>query len=88
MSASDRDPRVLVVEDDEHIRDLAVLGFIEVVRHIPKHWQMLRDIRARIRSGQVALVVLVDYPGFNMRVAEAAADGEVDDDASGSDTDG
>jgi lipid-A-disaccharide synthase len=65
------------VELDEHIRGLAVLGFVEVLRHIPKHWQMLRDVRARIRSGQVALVVLVDYPGFNMRVAEAAAEAGV-----------
>ena len=58
---------------DEHIRGLAVLGFVEVLRHIPKHWQMLRDVRARLATGEVALVVLVDYPGFNMRVAEAAA---------------
>ena len=28
---------------------------------------------ARIESGRVALVVLIDYPGFNMRVAAAAA---------------
>lgn len=60
------------VEIDEHIRDLAVMGFVEILRHIPKHWRMLRDIRARLRSGQVALVILVDYPGFNMEVAEAA----------------
>ena len=65
------------VELDEHIRGLAVLGFVEILRHVPKHWQMLRDIRKRIRSGQVALVILVDYPGFNMRVAEAAAEAGV-----------
>jgi lipid-A-disaccharide synthase len=34
---------------------------------------MLGDARAQLRSGRVALVVLVDYPGFNMRVAEMAA---------------
>lgn len=61
------------VEIDEHIRELAVLGFVEVLRHLPKHWRMLRDVRTRLASGQVALVILVDYPGFNMRVAEAAA---------------
>jgi len=61
------------VHIDEHIRDLAVLGLVEVLRHVPKHWRMLRDLRAQLRSGQVALVVLVDYPGFNMRVAEMAA---------------
>ena len=61
------------VQLDEHIRDFAVLGFVEVIRHVPKHWRTLAALRARIQSGNVALVVLVDYPGFNMRVAEAAA---------------
>jgi lipid-A-disaccharide synthase len=62
---------------DEHVRGLAVLGLVEVLRHIPNHWRILRQLRARVRSGQVRLVVLVDYPGFNMRVAEAAADAGV-----------
>lgn len=62
---------------DEHIRELAVMGVIEVVRHIPRHWAMLADIRARLKSGSVALVILVDYPGFNMRVAEAATEADV-----------
>jgi len=65
------------VEIDEHIRGLAVLGFVEVLRHLPKHWAMLRDLRARIASGNVALVILIDYPGFNMRVAEMAAEAHV-----------
>jgi len=59
---------------DEHIRGLAVMGFIEVLRHLPKHWQMLSAIRGQLRSGTVSLVILIDYPGFNMQVAEAAAD--------------
>ena len=62
---------------DEHIRGLAVMGFIEVLRHIPKHWAMLSAIRRQLRSGSVALVVLVDYPGFNMQVAQAAAEAGV-----------
>lgn len=65
------------VSIDEHIRGLAVLGFVEVLRHLPRHWGMLRDVRARLRAGGVALVVLVDYPGFNMRVARAAAEAGV-----------
>lgn len=62
---------------DEHIRGLAVMGFVEVLRHLPKHWAMLARLRKRLRSGNVALVVLVDYPGFNMRVAQAAAEAGV-----------
>jgi lipid-A-disaccharide synthase len=65
------------VKLDEHVRELAVMGFVEVIRHMPKHWGMLADIRTRLRSGSVALVILVDYPGFNMRVAQAASDAGV-----------
>ena len=62
---------------DEHIRGMAVLGLVEILRHIPKHWRLLDDLKTRLRSGSVALVVLVDYPGFNMRVAQAAAEAGV-----------
>ncbi|MFN8718241.1 MAG: lipid-A-disaccharide synthase [Gemmatimonadaceae bacterium] len=56
----------------EHVERLAVMGFVEVLQHVPKHWRLLRTVRARIESGSVALVVLLDYPGFNLKVAEAA----------------
>jgi len=56
----------------EHAEQLAVMGFVEVLRHVPKHWALLHELKRRIRSGQVALVVLIDYPTFNMKVAEAA----------------
>lgn len=62
---------------DEHIRGLAVMGLVEVLKHLPKHRAMLRALRERLRSGNVALVILVDYPGFNMRVAQAAAEAGV-----------
>ena len=51
---------------------LAVMGFVEVLRHVPRHLALLRDIRRRLASGSVKLVILVDYPGFNLKVAEAA----------------
>ncbi len=56
----------------EHNEHLAVMGFVEVLRHVPKHWQLLRRIDARLRSGTIDLVVLLDYPGFNMKVASLA----------------
>jgi len=62
---------------DEHIRGLAVMGLVEVLKHLPKHRAMLAALRRRLRSGNVALVILVDYPGFNLRVAEAAAEAGV-----------
>ena len=64
------------VELIEHVEQLAVMGFVEVLRHVPKHWALLRNLRRRIRSGNTALVVLIDYPGFNMKLAaEATAAG-------------
>jgi lipid-A-disaccharide synthase len=65
------------VKLDEHIRGMAVMGFVEVIKHIPKHWQLLAAIRSQLKSGSVSLVILIDYPGFNMQVAEAAADAGV-----------
>ncbi|MEN9509876.1 MAG: lipid-A-disaccharide synthase [Gemmatimonadota bacterium] len=60
------------VEIIEDVERLAVMGFVEVLRHVPKHWQLLRQLEARMRSRRVALVVVLDYPGFNMKVAAAA----------------
>ena len=56
----------------EPVERLAVMGFVEVLAHVPKHWALLRMLRARIESGRVGLVILIDYPGFNLKVADAA----------------
>ncbi len=53
-------------------RTTGVVGFIEILRHVPAHWSMMRTIRERLRSGRVQLVICVDYGGFNLRVAAAA----------------
>lgn len=60
------------VELLEHSERLAVMGFVEVLQHVPKHWRLLRTLERRLRSGSVGLVVLLDYPGFNLKVADAA----------------
>jgi lipid-A-disaccharide synthase len=60
------------VELIEHSDTLAVMGLTEVIRHLPHHWSLLRSVRGRLRSGAVRLVILVDYPGFNLRIARQA----------------
>lgn len=60
------------VELIENAEKLAVMGFLEVLKHVPRHWALLRQLKARLRGGQVALLVLIDYPGFNMKLAAAA----------------
>ncbi len=54
-----------------------VVGFVEVLRHLPAHLRLLRAVKAQLRSGHVGLVMLIDYPGFNLRVARAAHDAGV-----------
>jgi lipid-A-disaccharide synthase len=51
----------------------AVMGFAEIVRHLPRHLSLLRRLDAHLATGQVALVVCVDYGGFNLRLAALAA---------------
>ena len=66
------DMRHAGVELIEHAERLAVMGFVEVLKHVPLHYRLARELRRRIRGGRVALVVLIDYPGFNMKIAAAA----------------
>lgn len=65
------------VELLEHVERLAVMGVIEVLPHLARHWALRARLRRRIRTGNVALVILVDYPTFNMKVAEAATEAGV-----------
>lgn len=64
--------RAAGVELIRHIDTLAVMGFVGVLKQIPRHWGLLHDIEDRLRGGTVDLVVLVDYGGFNLHVAAAA----------------
>jgi lipid-A-disaccharide synthase len=56
----------------ERTDTLAVMGFVEVLRQVPHHYRLLKSLGDRLRGGSVALVVLIDYPGFNMRLARIA----------------
>jgi lipid-A-disaccharide synthase len=69
--------RAAGVELIEHTGKLAVMGFVEVLETIPRHWSLLQKIKQRLRTGNVAAVVLVDYPDFNMFVASAAKEAGV-----------
>lgn len=55
------------------IEDLTVIGLVEVLKKVPAHLRLLRVIERRLARGDVRLIVLVDYPGFHLRVAAAAS---------------
>lgn len=67
-----REMRASGVEILEDAEAMAVMGVVEVIRKIPHHWRLLRELETRLASGSVALLVVIDYPGFNMKVAAAA----------------
>lgn len=49
-----------------------VLGFVEVLGKIPAHLRLLRSLESEFRAGKYDLALLIDYPGFHVRLAEAA----------------
>ena len=57
--------------------ETGVMGFVEIIRHIPRHWELLETIRKRLETRQVQLLIVIDYPGFNMKAAQAACDAGV-----------
>ena len=54
--------------------DLAVLGFWEVARRFRFFQKLLRQTVDEIRSRRPACLILVDYPGFNLRLARRVRD--------------
>lgn len=56
----------------KHYRDLAFMGFAEVVKNLPTILQNIRFCKQDILSFQPDTLVLIDYPGFNLRIAEWA----------------
>lgn len=49
--------------------DISVLGLLETVRHIPKLLRVRREIFSKIAERLPEMVLLVDFGGFNLRVA-------------------
>jgi len=50
------------------------MGLTEVVASLPRHLALLRDLDRDFRRRRYDLLLAVDYPGFNLRLAERARD--------------
>jgi len=53
-----------------HIRDMAVVGFTEVLRHLPFLRKVMRTLEREVAARRPVLAILIDYPGFNLRLAK------------------
>jgi lipid-A-disaccharide synthase len=60
------------VETLAGLDELAVMGFVEVIRHLPFFIQLRKRVFAALESEGVDLVIPIDYPGFNLRLARHA----------------
>jgi lipid-A-disaccharide synthase len=52
-----------------HICDMAVVGFTEVVRHLPFLRRVMHTLEKEVARRRPTVAILIDYPGFNLRLA-------------------
>ncbi|HID39944.1 MAG TPA: lipid-A-disaccharide synthase, partial [Calditrichaeota bacterium] len=52
-----------------HIKEMAFLGLSEVIKHLPFIRRVQMDLLDKAEKEKPAAAILVDYPGFNLRMA-------------------
>ena len=53
----------------QHYRDLAYMGFWPVIKHLPTILRGMKHCQKDILEWQPDVLILVDYPGFNLKIA-------------------
>ncbi|MBP3774309.1 MAG: lipid-A-disaccharide synthase [Bacteroidaceae bacterium] len=53
-----------------HYKEIAYMGFIPVLRHLPTILRAMKECRHSIESWKPDVLILVDYPGFNLSIAK------------------
>ncbi len=53
-------------------KDVAYMGFVDVFLHLPAILKNIKFVKQDIAEYKPDVVILVDYPGFNLRIAEFA----------------
>ena len=56
----------------KHYRDLAFMGFAEVIMNLRTILRNIKECKKDIKNYKPDAVILIDYPGFNLRIAEFA----------------
>lgn len=54
------------------IKDLGVIGLVEVIKNLRKLFRLKDELAALMDEQKPDVLVVVDYPGFNMRLAKEA----------------
>lgn len=53
-----------------HYKEMAYMGFLEVILNLDKVWENIRRCKQDIADYQPDKLILVDYSGFNLRIAK------------------
>jgi len=61
--------RAAGVELLAHVDQLAVMGFVEVLKHLPYFIDLMATVKREIARRRPDLIIPIDYPGFNLRLA-------------------
>ncbi|MBS1642809.1 MAG: lipid-A-disaccharide synthase [Bacteroidetes bacterium] len=56
----------------KHYKELAFMGFAEVIKNLPTIFRNIKFCKQDITNFKPDVLVLIDYPGFNLRIAEWA----------------
>lgn len=56
----------------KHYRDLAFMGFLEVAMNLKTILNNIKFCKEDIKNNKPDVLILVDYPGFNLRIAKFA----------------
>lgn len=54
------------------IKNLGVIGIVEIIKSLPKFFKLRSFLKEVMRDRQPDVLVCVDYPGFNMKLAKVA----------------
>ena len=55
-----------------HINQMSVLGFGDVIKRFPFFRKVYSHLVALMKEKQPQLIILIDYPGMNLKIAKAA----------------
>jgi lipid-A-disaccharide synthase len=56
----------------ERYESLSVMGFTQVLAALPRIWRLFNQCVKQIEAEKPDILILIDYPGFNMRLAKRA----------------
>ena len=56
----------------KHYRDLAFMGFVEVIKNLRTIFRNIDLCKKDITANSPDVLILIDYPGFNLRIAKWA----------------